>query len=446
MSACKLICLFGGIALGATIVGCDGLLDVENPNNVTDDDIRNAEAAATWANGSLFAVQRGWDGMLETYSFVTDELTFKGTRREWDELDRGNLLKLDNDATTSGFQQLAAGIWMADEAIFVLDSLDQLGELTDRTQLARAYFYASIGYTVLANWLDDYAFADRTEPGPAVGPDSMGTLYDTAIQYLTRADTIAPNGLRRDVLAMRAKARHEQGIWNLIGKTPISLTNGGLVGSSAAVQDALSSLAEDGSDWRYEFDFDPGGQSSGTACAASCFIGQGRLGDRYVHIGSDGVTPDSIALLDPIDSVPDPRLERFVFEELASSVQATSNSSFATLTVFSARELHLIIAEDALARGDTTTFATQINVVRGFEGLTGWSSSSGISARDMLIYERQVNLFLQGHRLNDLYRFGLTADNWDANSVATTVPGTFFPIPRSEIDANCHLNPGVDCP
>ena len=73
-------------------------------------------------------------------------------------------------------------------------------------------------------------------------------------------------------------------------------------------------------------------------------------------------------------------------------------------------------------------------------GLTAWTAPSGVTARDMLIYERQTRLFLTGRRLADMYRFGIQSDSWEPTSVAATVPGTLYPIPSREIEANCELN------
>jgi hypothetical protein len=39
-----------------------------------------------------------------------------------------------------------------------------------------------------------------------------------------------------------------------------------------------------------------------------------------------------------------------------------------------------------------------------------------------------------------MYRFGIQSDTWDPGSVAAQLPGTLFPIPTSEIEANCYLN------
>ncbi len=51
-------------------------------------------------------------------------------------------------------------------------------------------------------------------------------------------------------------------------------------------------------------------------------------------------------------------------------------------------------------------------------------------------YERQTNLFLQGRRLSDHYRFGVASDIWKAGEEALATPGTFLPITISERLAN----------
>jgi hypothetical protein len=422
-----------------SVSGCDSLFDVENPNSIVDDDIRNDETAKAVANGALHTVQRGWNAMLDPYTAVSDELTAVGAFGNLGELDQGTPDNPSNSVVDQRFGLLAAGRWMADEAIDILDSLDTAGDLSDRTNLARALFYGSIIYVTIADWMDDFALSDRKEVAPPIGPDNMSILYDTAEVYLTAALEIVTSGtLNRDLLAMRARARHARGGWDKIGRIPIDVSGDGLVSDAAAAQDAANALAADVSDWRWQFLHSPETQSA----IVGAFVVQRpeyRFGDDYANPVSGGTLAESIALMDPIDGIPDPRLERFILQEFQPA------GEYASLTVLSAREMHLIIAEDALARGDTTAFASEINAVRNLDDLSDWTATSPITARDMLIHERRTNLFLQGRRLNDMYRFGITSRYWIPSSSAVTTPGTFFNFPISELTANCYLNPELDC-
>ncbi len=174
---------------------------------------------------------------------------------------------------------------------------------------------------------------------------------------------------------------------------------------------------------------------SNTASVVNCLVSL-RFGNRYAVPAPDNLRSASMALLDPLDGVPDPSVNRVIFDVF----YAPGPCPFKTLTVMSAREMHLIVAEDALARTDTATFAAQVNQPRIAEGLSAWSAASDVTARDMLIHERRTRLFMTGPRLADMYRFGIQSDSWDPGSVAATVPGTLFPVPSDGIAANCHLN------
>src|SRR5258705_783296 len=66
-------------------------------------------------------------------------------------------------------------------------------------------------------------------------------------------------------------------------------------------------------------------------------------------------------------------------------------------------------------------------------------TGTGPTALAMLQYERQRNLFLQGRRLIDEYRFGANADLWQAGSEALLDPGTFLPITINERIANSYF-------
>lgn len=426
------LAMFTAVALTA----CDSLLEVENVTFIGAADVRNAPSAELWANGVLFAVLSGWDGTLLLLSAASDELRFAGQFAYWGELDQGHLDSPNNQGLNNMFGLFATAQWYSGEAIHVLDSLRKGGSLTDPTPLARVYLYSAVIHTSLADVMEDYAPSAPNAPGPALGPENMGTYYDLAVQYATAGLALQPGGdLERDLLATRARARHAQQVWQRVRPPPSDVSGGGLVSGGDLASDALAALGADGSDWRFEFDYPPGIIGSNTASTTNC-LSSLRFGDRYAVPTPDGLRAQSVLLRDPIDDVPDPSLHHVMFEV----IHAPGPCVFKTFTVLSAREMHLIVAEDALARADTVTFASHVNQVRAAEGLAAWTAASGVGARDMLIYERQTRLFLTGRRLADMYRFGIQSDSWDPSSVAATVPGTLYPIPSSEIEANCVLN------
>lgn len=423
--------------LAAAAVGCDSLLDVENPGSLAEEEILGADAAELWANGSLRKVQVGWDGMLSLLSVASDEARYGGRFGGFGDLDQGHLADRDNGQLGGAFESAAAAQWMSDEAIRVLARLDATDALGDdqRALLARAYLYGAIAYPTIADGLEDYAPSDRSEPGPALGSENMGSLYDRAVEYATAGLTIQSDGeLGRNLMAARARARHAARVRRRIQPPPADVSGGGLVGDDAAAADALAALSQDGSDWRYRFRFAPEIVASWTAFDLNC-PGELRVGQRYASLDARGLA-EEVVLTDPIDNVPDPWLEELLLEEFPSAESCLAPD----LTVFSAREMHLIVAEHALANGDLDTFSQHVNQVRSLEGLSPWTPESGVSARDLLVYERRSQLYLMGRRLADMYRFGIQSDTWVPGSAAVEFPGTLFPIPTSEIEANCRLN------
>jgi hypothetical protein len=97
--------------------------------------------------------------------------------------------------------------------------------------------------------------------------------------------------------------------------------------------------------------------------------------------------------------------------------------------------MYLILAEAALAGNGNLDFETQINNLRALDELPSYTGQ--VDAQDLLEQSREVNLFLQGRRLADHYRFGDPAAQWGGNR---DDPGTFFPITLTEIRANPNLS------
>jgi hypothetical protein len=281
----------------------------------------------------------------------------------------------------------------------------------------------------------------------------MGGLYDDAISRLTTAIGLGSGteDIQRNLMAMRARARHAQGVWNLIGNT-FSPGNGLLssADAAAAAADATAALALDPSDWTYWFEYFSGGPYNDVAGNQNSRL-EMRFSNVYVVPEAEGkrretdpelVDDKGIALDDPVGGAADMRLDAFM-------TPYEDDIEYADLPILSAAEMHLILAEDALVNGTAADFATHINAARTWGSLPDWTVASGVTEIEILIYERQVELFLQQRRLHDMYRYGIQSPAWQAASHAATAPGTFFPITKAEIDANCYINPdwpeGVPC-
>lgn len=430
------------LGLAFALAGCSSILDVENPNNLIEGDLDNPAVAPSIANGALADLGRGIGGMLGPYSTATDEVTWIGSRDSWSQLDLGNLSDPGNEFTNDAFRYFSQGRWMSDEAIRRIEAFDKAGTIVDRGDLSRAYLYGAISYVTIADMFDDFVIAsDKRDPGPAVGEANMVKLYDTAIDYLGKAITQAQQAKRTDLetaaLALRARAYYSKALWSKVhpkGQVKV----GSLINDAQAVADARAALAKMSGDYAYTIALDNGDINVVGEVSIGYNInnrGELQLSSNYFTLSANKRTVTGVALQDPIAKVPDPALTKWLAAFQDAAKGALSNM---TVTVVSAREMRLILAEAALAGGDNAGFTTEINGLRAMDGVTPYAGQ--IPAATLLEHERKVNLFMQGRRLADLYRFGLKAPEWLANSPAAQTPGSFFPITCVERSANPNLS------
>lgn len=422
--------------VAAALLGCGGLLDVENPNNIKGDDILEPSAATSLTNGAQRQVAFGVDAANLVYSTATDELDWVGSRDGWRELMQGKFSNGYNEFTDAAMPRLAEGRWLADEAIKILEDQQAKNTLLSQTNLARAYLWGAIAYVTIADMFDDWALSDRRTAAPPVGKAALGGFYDVAIGYLNKGLPLATGDLALTIRAMRARASFSRAIWDRVGQRPIKpdiLVNAASPYVTNAVADAQAVLAAVTSgDWKYRFTFSVAiGENDFSAWIQQ--RGEMRIGRLYA--APDPTAPktwlNQTVLMDPIDTSKP--------AAVVDAVQKEHKVRYAPLTVVSAREMHLIIAEARLAAGDNAGFEDAINDLRGLDGLTDWDKDAPqIPARDLLLYSRRANLYLQGRRLQDHYRFRSPSPDWLTGSQGLE-GGWYFPITARECLSNEHI-------
>lgn len=424
------------VAAALAASACD-ILDVENPNNLLEEQLREPESASAAVGGALStvarAISRGW----QPIGITADELIWIGSRDAWGQLDFGFLFDPSNEFADENFPYLAEARWMADEAESLLMGHVQESPTSSlQTSLAKTHLYSGLIYMVLGETQEDFAFSDKMEPGEPVGAENMYTVLDQAIEKLSSALALAEeledSELATRALALRARARHSRAIWDKI--KPTVNTGDPLVSASGAVADAQEVISRVGDDWTYQLSYSAETITNNMAGWINS-RGENQFDSLVVNLDEENVRRIvSVRLEDPVDDVADPVITAKLTEWKSPGEITGTGTQYPPLTLTSARHMHLILAEDALQRGDDAGFATHINHVRSMDGLTEYSGQ--IPAMDMLEYERRVNLFLMGLRLNDMYRFGTQDVHWQASSDAVRCPGTLMPISTVELRAN----------
>ncbi len=425
----------GVLALVASLsLGACGLFDtdVSNPNAVVEENLSDPAAATPLVNGLGATVSRSLNQIAGTIGAVSDELTWAGSREAWNTLDNGDINDPVNEYTDGQYPYLSEARWLGDYAVTQLEALDQDSKLRSRVDLARAYVYAGLAYLLIAENYEDFVVSsDRQENGDPVGEANMPTMFDKAISLFDKGVTLSTTlnnaEWRRNATGLRARAKFSKAARaKLVNKNRPA---NGLVNDAGANADATAALAIMPAGYRLRFT--ASAQNNGGYFATGFEISQRleiRAGDLYINTNAARTRPlDGIAgikLVDPVSGNPDPQLARAIDE----CCRQTS-SQFIPTTAVSDAEMQLILAEAALAGNNMTEFTARINNVRSANGVPAWNGTP--SAQDVLIHARRVNMYLQGRRLLDHYRFNQPDPRW--LPAQTTFRKTcFFPISYNE--------------
>ena len=430
-----------GALAGALLVlaACSSLLDVKNPNDVSESALANPAAATPIVNGVLASTVRMLAGITTPYAVTTDELDWIGSRDAWGELENGVVSDYLNEFSDGAFPYVGEARYIGDDGIARLEAFDAAGTLSSRALLANAYLYTAITYASIADMYDDFAFSSKTVPAKPIGRANMGTMYDKAVTYLDKANTIAQTSagtaaMRFNILAYRARVKHAKAVWQKITPKGATAPANPLVNDAGAVADAnLAIAAGTSADQKFTI----------FCNIEACFSNIGITIWYEVNGRNEsalGVVYKN--LLDPVSGAKDPTVQALLAQFTAFGTQT------GTFTLSSQREMHLILAEAALAAGNTATFRTELNFVRALDGKPAYTGTP-ISDQAMLAYERKAQLWLMRRRLADMYRFGQKDSKWvdkPGLESANSVVGLLFPIPNVERLGNPCVNDPTLCP
>jgi len=420
---------------------CDlgSLLDVENPNDLVEDDIKQEAAAAAVVNGALTLMSSSVSQSWQPYLVASDELRWIGSRDAWLSLDKGFIDDPLNEFIDGPFPSMGQARWMTDLAIATLtEHVGNNPSTAMKFNLARANLYSGIMYMVIGEIQEDFAFSDKTEAAAPVGSENMYRVLDDAISRLSAAisgfNEVGESGMAMNAMAVRARARHSRAVWDAINPSP---SGNGLVNSAEAGADAMAVIAAaggNGADWLYNLTYSSASASNSMA---------GWINDRKenqldlsVATATAANDIDGIALQDPIDEVDDPSVIKWLNQWKGGSY-LDKGGVYPPLTLASTRMMHIILAENALAGGNEAMFTEHINHIRAMDGLTPFSGQ--IDNMEMLQHMRRVTVMLQGLRLADMYRWGISGPKWEGSSDAAKCPGVMLPISIIERRANEHI-------
>jgi len=377
------------IALVVTAAAaCDDFLSVQDPGRFTDEALDSPSALNAVANGVEGDMWAVYDDFATFGGLMTDELQHTGTWSQWEDMDRGRIgpaIGTDNGVHRDLlFARTAAQKAQERFTRVMADSVNRT-ELMARVVAAEAWINLLMGM-----------HACESPPAPLEAPVPDVEIFTRSIPIFTRAIDIATaaNSSEYVLFATAGRARANLFVDNL----------------DAALTDAQ----------QVPDDFVYAARFSETAVSNSIVSFA-----HYSRLKAGGLDPlqqpkvDTIAqaMRDPFTGQLDSRLPFTRQGRGADNTKIFYNQEkFTTLSddvpMATGLEMRLIEAEVLMRQGNLPAAVEKINHVRQVAGLDA-HSTEGLTpelVQDYLLWERFAQLYLEGHRMHDLARFGLVTE------------------------------------
>lgn len=388
--AASRVTLFMGMV---TLAGCS--LDAKNPRAITEPDLQTPEALTALVYGVIGDSDQSFHRTVMLSGLLSDELTSSGTWPSWTKADREGTIDLD--APPGDGQNIAHDWWvplqrarhLAEETygrVQLLVPNPEQSELAAITRLYSGMAYREIG---------EFFCAAAYDGGPSVSREESLAI---AAQHLTEAINVGKAAQADSTVAMayltRAKVNHS------LGRMAEALSD------ARAVPNGFQWLAH----YREAPQEFNGAWVVLNQLAQATVSGEfAQTDDPRIQTVANDLGPDQIT----------PRFDQKKF------------SRFSDMPRGKWQEARLIEAEILLGQEDVESAVTLLNQVRSAAGLGSLPlTQSAADATAALRLERKHELFLEGHRMLDMRRWGLYPPNWNAGCV---------PLPRSETDNNPSL-------
>ena len=402
---------------------CDGLFDVQDPQRYTDEDLNTEQALQAVSDGVLGDLYAVVDDFIEVTALLSDEYVHTGTWNAWDQISKGEIRAgIPNGSGNGPFNQFAQVRWSAQDAAARIEGV--LGEeASDFEGFAQVKVTEAFSNLYLAM---GYCEAPAEPGGTAVSDQDLlqqaNTLFSEALQIAESAGFEEWTTLAR---AGRARARLLAGDFD------------GALADAQTIPD-------------------------GFAHYAVMSVNSDRQNNDIVQITNkdfnkaaglhpnwwDMVDAEAGFLVDPWTGELDERVPIF-YEDGALGVDGNtphySEMKYTSLDddipLIRWQEMRLIEAEVYMRQDEPGQAMSKINDVREAAGLSALPTpSDNATIEDYLIHERFAQLFLEGHRLQDLNRFGRIADELGSGRA------TKLPISTDEVNANSNISYPRSCP
>ncbi|MCG6956790.1 MAG: RagB/SusD family nutrient uptake outer membrane protein [Gemmatimonadetes bacterium] len=395
------------VGLAAGLGGCNDLLQVKLPGDVTAESLDNPALADILVNSVIADFECAYDNYNFGTSVLSDEMmhsTGNLVERNWGQR---KITATDNNYVNGSCGGWGYGLWSnmhkaRFESEDVADRITNWGdEVSDQNKkLATVRTYGAFLYAYFGETFCQANF----DGGPAMDPPAVLAIAEEKFQ--SALELAQASG---DATLLNA-AR--------VGLARVRLDLGDYAGAkqlAELVPEGFVFNATRGEDFNYRYN-------------------KGRT--QFFEIGNHTVAPGFRSL--EWKGVPDPRVKvidqgRFGLDgvtELWTSDKWPSRSTPVPIATW--KEARLIMAEAAAKTADNATAVAIINDFHTRAGLPTYDPATDGPVMEHVIQERSRELFQEGgHRLNDMLRFGLPFFSGD-DPGGTYGNTTCWPFPAVE--------------
>ncbi|MFH1609674.1 MAG: RagB/SusD family nutrient uptake outer membrane protein [Candidatus Bipolaricaulota bacterium] len=392
--------------------GCEGLLDVRLPGEVVDETVSDPIYAQLFTESAVAAFECAFSTYVALSGNLTDELASSGSLEAHIRYDMRNVGRDYPPFAESLCGSLGAlhtpmsqARWMADDAIRRLEAATDAEVAKRSTLLATAYAYAGYSYLVFGEGWCSAAF----DNGPELLPPAVLALAEARF---TKAIEFAQAAGATDIGNMARVGR---------ARTRLDLKN-------------LPGAAADARLVPQNFNFMVTREAAVPTRENEYFV-------QGPYTRDTSVEPEFWNLT--WKGVPDPRVSLTFTGVLARDGQTrliNANkypTAGTSMRLASWAEAQLILAE---AEGGQTALDA-VNALHARAGLPAFvPATDGDVMQHVITEERRREIFLEGHRLNDMIRHNLPfqtgANPYNNRAYGNT---TCFPLPYIETDNNPNI-------
>ncbi len=414
--------LLGGmLGLLTVAAGCD--FEVVNPGPIQDSFLEEQLAQPAVVNGMGRAVAQGLNWLAYTGAAVTREIHPAGSTaafgisNEWS----AGILGPDDRNLNVHWEQSSRARWLSESGVARMEAIGTAAPL-----LAQGRLWA--GY---ANRLQGDHYCEAVIDGGSIQP---------RVEYLNRADRYFSDAIQGATGEVRVAA--------LAGRASVLLN----LGRHA---DAAADAAQVPTDFTYTLPYYSVGSDDqrnriAWASAGTPYRAHTLWNTVYEGMGLSSENPEGDPRI-PFSYTPGQTGDAAIqcCGQVPFKRQQKHGSDAAPIRLSSGREMRLVEAEVLLIGGDWQGAMTKINEVRAYSSVAPVTASGAEEAWTRLKRERGIELWLEGRRLADFYRWN--EQNRPGERAALETPGggsnlerqdLCFPVPPSERETNPNIPVG----